>query len=70
MQSEDSDGVNYTIRVDNAPGPDLNIESLQISVLRNPGNFMLVDSEYNIGSGTVIRITVRGLCNFLKLLTV
>ena len=33
MQSTDSDGVNYTIRVDNAPGPDLTLMSLQISWL-------------------------------------
>ena len=33
MQSTDSDGVNYTIRADNAPGPDLTLMSLQISWL-------------------------------------
>ena len=61
MQSGDSDGVNYTILIDNAPGPDLTVMSLQISVLPNPGNFTLVDNEYNIGSGTAIRIMVRHL---------
>ena len=61
MQSGDSDGVNYTILIDNAPGPDLTMMSLQINVLPNPGNFKLVDNEYNIGSGTAIRIMVRHL---------
>ena len=52
--------LNYTIRVDNAPGPNpLANASLQIRVLPNPGNFRLVDTEYNTGSNTVIRIMVR-----------
>ena len=61
IQSGDSDGVNYTIRVDNAPGPDLTIESLQISVWPNPGNFILVDSIYttqDIETRSPIRIRV------------
>ena len=60
MQPGDEDGIAYTIRVDNAPGPDPMVNvSLRISVLPNPGNFELVDTEYNLGSNTVIRITVR-----------
>ena len=51
-------GLTYTIRVDNSPGLDPNVESLQIMVLPNPGNFELVDSEYNIGSTNLIRIRV------------
>ena len=59
IQPGDDDGITYTIRVDNAPGPDpLANASLQIRVLPNPGNFRLVDTEYNSGSNTVIRITV------------
>ena len=59
IQQGDDDGITYTIRVDNAPGPDpLANASLQIRVLPNPGNFRLVDTEYNSGSNTVIRITV------------
>ena len=55
----DSDGVTYTIIVDDAPGPDPLVNaSLQIRVLPNPGNFRLVDTEYNTGSNTVIRIMV------------
>ena len=60
MQPGDSDGITYTILVDNAPGPDpLANASLQISVLPNPRNFELVDMEYNTGSSTLIRIMVR-----------
>ena len=51
-------GLTYTIRVDNAPGLDPSIEGLQIAVLPNPGNFELVDSDYNIGSINLIRIRV------------
>ena len=61
IQSGDRDGVSYTIRVDNAPGPDLAIESLQISVLPNPGNFILVDSIYttqDIATTSPIRVRV------------
>ena len=60
MQPGDEDGITYTVRVDDAPGPDpiANV-SLQISVLPNPGNFTLVDTEYNSGSNNVIRIMVR-----------
>ena len=59
IQPGDDDGITYTIRVDNAPGPDpLANASLQIRVLPNPGNFRLVDTEYISGSNTVIRITV------------
>ena len=60
IESGDVDGITYTIRVDNAPGPDPEVNvSLRISVLPNPSNFSLIDTEYNIGSGTVIRIMVR-----------
>ena len=67
IQPVDSDGITYTIIVDDAPGPDpLANASLQIRVLPNPGNFRLVDMEYNTGSNTVIRIMVSKnflLCN-------
>ena len=54
----DADGLNYTIILDNAPGPDLSNENLQIIVEPNPENFELVESEYNTGSSAPIRITV------------
>ena len=54
----DVDGLTYIIMVDNAPGPDLSIEELQISVTPNPGNFRLVDPRYNSGSTAPIRIMV------------
>ena len=60
IQPGDVDGITYTIRVDAAPGPDLEANiSLRISVLPNPSNFSLIDMEYNIGSNTLIRIMVR-----------
>ena len=60
IESEDADGITYTILVDAAPGPDLEANvSLRISVLPNPSNFTLIDTTYNIGSGTLIRIMVR-----------
>ena len=66
QQPGDDDGITYTIRVDNAPGPNPMVNaSLQISVLPNPGNFELVDTEYNSGSNNVIRITVRS-CNIIS----
>ena len=58
----DEEGLNYTVIMDNAPGPDLDDESLQIGVLPDPGNFKLLDSSYNIGSTNLIRIMV-GLKN-------
>ena len=38
--------LNYTVIMDNAPGPDLTMENLQISVVPNPGNFTLLTTEY------------------------
>ena len=59
MQPGDEDGITYTIRVDDAPGPDPMFNaSLQISVLPSPGTFILVDTEYNSGNNNVIRIMV------------
>ena len=58
LQPGDTDGLNYTIIMDNAPGPDLSSENLWISVEPNPGNFSLVESEYNTGSSAPIRILV------------
>jgi hypothetical protein len=62
MQPGDVDGITYTIRVDNAPGPDPQANvSLQIRVLPNPGNFMLIDSIYSIqdiATSSPIRIMV------------
>lgn len=56
----DIDGIGYSIQVDGADGPDPSANvSLQISVRPNPGNFRLVDTEYNAGGNTVIRIAVR-----------
>ena len=62
IQSGDEDGISYTIRVDNAPGPDPMVNaSLQISVLPNPGNLVLIDSIYtaqDIATSSPIRIRV------------
>ena len=58
LQPGDADGLNYTIMADNAPGPNLNNENLLIRVAPNPGNFKLIDSTYNAGSTTPIRIMV------------
>ena len=60
IEPGDVDGITYTLRVDAAPGPDpqTNVR-LQISILPNPENFRLIDTEYNIGSNTLIRIMVR-----------
>ena len=61
IQPGDANGINYTIRVDNAPGPDLSIGSLQINVVPNPENFMLVDSVYttrDIATSSPIRLRV------------
>ena len=41
LQPEDRDGLNYTLVMDNAPGPDLSRNELQLQVLHNPGNFTL-----------------------------
>ena len=41
LQPEDGDGLNYTIVMDNAPGPDLSRNKLRLHVLPNPGNFIL-----------------------------
>ena len=66
IQPGDSDGITYTIRVGNAPGPDpLANASLHISVLSNPENFMLslVDLIYttqDITTSSPIRIRVQG----------
>ena len=63
IQPVDVDGVTYTILVDAAPGPDLEANvSLRISVLPNPGNFMLIDSIYSvqdIETSSPIRIEVN-----------
>lgn len=72
IRADDTNGVNYTIRVDDAPGPNLTNVSLQIRVLPNPEKFVLIDTEYSINSGTVIRIIVsfclgRGGCAFIGL---
>ena len=65
IQPGDNDGIIYTIRVDNAPGPDpIANASLQIRVLPNPDNFMLVDSIYttqDIETSSPIRIGVVNL---------
>ena len=59
-QPGDDDGISYTIRVDGAPGPDPMVNaSLRISVLPNPGNFELVDTEYILGNNNAIKIMVR-----------
>ena len=41
----DSDGLNYTIIMDNAPGPDLALQRLQIIVRSNPENFTLITTS-------------------------
>ena len=45
IPSDDRDGLNYTILMDNAPGPDLTLKSLQITVLPNPENFSLITTN-------------------------
>ena len=63
IQPGDIDGITYTILVDAAPGPDPQANvSLRISVLPNPGNFMLIDSIYSIQdieTRSPIRIEVK-----------
>ena len=63
IEPGDVDGITYTILVDNAPGPDPQANvSLQISILPNPGNFMLIDSIYSIQdieTSSPIRIEVN-----------
>jgi hypothetical protein len=62
MQPGDVDGITYTIRVDDAPGPDPQANvSLQIRVLPDPGNFRLFDTDYDTGSTRSIRIDVRAI---------
>ena len=58
LQPSDTDGLSYTIVMDNAPGPDLTDDKLQISVEPNPDVFELVESDYNVGSSAPIRIEV------------
>ena len=62
IQPGDIDGIAYTIRVDNASGPDPHTNvNLRISVLPNPGNFILIDYIYsiqNIETSSPIRIEV------------
>ena len=38
---DNRDGLNYTIIMDNAPGPNQTLESLKIAVQPNPENFLL-----------------------------
>ena len=45
-RDENSNVLAYTVIVDNAPGPDLTMESLQISVEPNPRNFTLLTTQY------------------------
>ena len=51
--------LNYTIIVDDAPGPDLAMDSLQISVLPDPGNFTLITTQYT--SQQVVQISVSAI---------
>ena len=44
--NENFNVLNYTVIMDNVPGPDLTMESLQIRVVPNPGNFTLLTMEY------------------------
>ena len=59
VQSEDTDGLNYTIVMDNAPGPDLTVESLQINVLPNPENFLLITTSIDKQHDVSILISVN-----------
>ena len=43
---ENSNILNYTVIMDDVPGPDLTVESLQIRVKPNPGNFTLLTTQY------------------------
>ena len=43
--------LNYTVIMDNAPGPDLTMESLQMRAVPNPGNFTLLTTEYITSQG-------------------
>ena len=56
--------VKYTVVMDNAPGPDLTaMASLQISVKPNPGNFILLTTQYitNEQLPFMVQIAVRKL---------
>ena len=59
-----NDLVNYTVVMDNVPGPDLTtMESLRISVKPNPGNFILLTTQYitNEQPPFMVQIAVRKL---------
>ena len=69
IQSKDTDGVNYTIAMDNAPGPDLTVESMQINVLPNPENFILITTSIEQQQNVSILISVNNktikICEFI-----
>ena len=59
-----NDLVNYTVVMDHAPGPDLTtMESLRISVKPNPGNFILLTTQYIMNGQPpfMVQITVHKL---------
>ena len=59
----DTDGLNYTLLMDNAPGPDLSLDNLQITVLPNPKNFMLLTTTYAELINGLIQISVWTVFN-------
>lgn len=59
VQSKDTDGLNYTIAMDNASGPDLTVESLRINVLPNPENFVLITTSIKQQQNASILISVN-----------
>lgn len=58
LQPSDRDGLNYTIIMDNAPGPNLADKTLQIFVLPNPENFRLISTEIHQEINGSIKISV------------
>ena len=55
------DSINYTIIMDNAPGPS----DLRLSLVANPSidTDGLATTDYTVGAGTPITINVRTTCS-------
>ena len=61
------DSINYTIIMDNAPGPS-NTGELRLSLAPNPNIATdgLATTDYTVGAGTPIIINVRTTCSALQ----
>ena len=59
--------VTYTIRMENAPGPDLTLENLTLEVRLNPvfaeDGSAIEDNELTIGEGSLLTLMVKKLNN-------